>query len=58
MRSETSFTNELGNEISISVEVTEDSATIVIAGPTSVCENTLTRLEAAVLLDQLRQALN
>ena len=58
------FTNEIGNPISISVTATKDTGTsektqkrstfdavkIVITGPTSTSENTLTRQEAAELL--------
>jgi hypothetical protein len=61
------FTNEIGNPISISVTATKDTGTnaktkkrstfdavkIVITGPTSTSENTLTRQEAAELLSCL-----
>jgi hypothetical protein len=63
------FRNELGNPIHISVKETQDKGTnaktqkafvfdavkIVIKGPTSVSENTITRQEAAELLRCLRQ---
>jgi len=63
------FTNEIGNPIHIRVEETQDTGEnaktkkrstfdavhIVIEGPTSTSENTLTRQEAAELLRCLRQ---
>lgn len=63
------FINEIGNTIQIKVEETKDSGVnektkkrstfdavkIVIIGPTSTSENTLTRQEAAELLRCLRQ---
>jgi hypothetical protein len=64
------FTNEIGNPISIRVEETTDTGVtastgkksskfdaikIVIEGPTSISENTITRQEAAELLACLKQ---
>lgn len=63
------FRNEIGNPIHIRVEETQDTGTnaktqkrstfdavhIVIEGPTSTSENTLTRQEAAELLRCLQQ---
>lgn len=63
------FKNELGNPIHISVKETQDegqnaktkkpfvfdAVKIVIRGPTSISENTITRQEAAELLRCLRQ---
>jgi hypothetical protein len=63
------FRNEIGNQIHIRVEETQDTGTnaktkkrstfdavhIVIEGPTSTSENTLTRQEAAELLRCLQQ---
>ena len=65
------FTNEIGNKIRIIVEQTRDTGTsestgeehvfdaikIVVVGPTSTSENTLTRREAEVLYDCLRRVL-
>ena len=65
------FVNEIGNEIEVHVEQVQDTGTnaqtgvksqfnairIVVTGPTSTSENTLTRQEAQVLLDCLRQVL-
>lgn len=63
------FDNEIGNPIHVRVEETRDTGTnartgkrsefdavhIVIEGPTSTSENTLTRMEAQELLRCLRQ---
>jgi len=63
------FTNEIGNPIRVRVEETQDTGTnaktqkrstfnavkIVIEGPTSISENTLTRQEAFELLRCLQQ---
>lgn len=63
------FTNEIGNPIRIRVEETKDAGTnaktqkrstfdavkIVIEGPTSISENTLTRQEAFEMLRCLQQ---
>ena len=63
------FTNEIGNPIRVRVEETKDTGTnaktqkrstfdavkIVIEGPTSISENTLTRQEAFELLRCLQQ---
>lgn len=64
------FTNEIGNPISIRVEETTDTGVtastgkksgkfdaikIVIEGPTSISENTITRQEAAELLACLKR---
>jgi hypothetical protein len=65
------FTNEIGNTIRIIVEQTRDTGTsasdgeshvfdaikIVVIGPTSTSENTLTRREARVLHDCLGRVL-
>jgi hypothetical protein len=65
------FRNEIGNSITVAVEETEDTGTradsgedatfdavrIVIEGPTSVSENTITRKEAEVLLSSLLRVL-
>lgn len=65
------FTNEIGNPIRIVVEATRDTGTnartgksssfdavkLVVIGPTSTSENTLTRQEAETLLDCLRRVL-
>ena len=65
------FRNEIGNSITVTVEETEDTGTradsgedatfdavrIVIEGPTSVAENTITRKEAEVLLSSLLRVL-
>lgn len=47
------FVNELGNQIEISVTEDDRGITIIATGPTSVCEDTWTPLEAAVLRDLL-----
>jgi|GEM_PF-4689379 len=66
------FVNEIGNPISVLVEETRDTGTnaktkerssfdairIVITGPTSMSENTLTRQEAVELLRCLEQVLS
>jgi len=71
MRAARRFTNEIGNPIRVLVEETRDTGTnaetgvrssfdavrLVVVGPTSVSENTLTRQEAEVLLDCLRRVL-
>ncbi len=65
------FTNEIGNPIRVLVEETQDTGTnhetgasssfdavrIVVEGPTSVSENTLTRGEAEELLNCLLRVL-
>jgi len=66
------FVNEIGNPISVLVEETRDTGTnaktkerssfdairIVITGPTSMSENTLTRQEAVELLRCLERVLS
>jgi len=70
-RSADCLLNEIGNTIRIVVEETEDTGTnavtgrhcrfralrLVMEGPTSLSENTITRKEAEVLLDCLIQVL-
>ena len=65
------FTNEIGNPIRVVVVETRDTGTnaktgtvssfdavkLVVIGPTSTSENTLTRREARVLLDCLQRVL-
>ena len=65
------FTNEIGNSIRVVVEETRDTGTnaqtgetssfdavkLVVIGPTSTSENTLTLREAQVLLDCLQRVL-
>jgi len=65
------FTNEIGNPIRVVVEETRDTGTnaqtgktssfdalkLVVIGPTSTSENTLTLREARVLLDCLQRVL-
>ena len=65
------FVNEIGNEIQVHVEEGQDTGTnaetgarsqfdairIVVTGPTSTSENTLTRQEAEVLLECLHRVL-
>lgn len=65
------FTNEIGNSIRVVVEETRDTGTnattgkassfdavkLVVIGPTSTSENTLTLREARVLLDLLQRVL-
>lgn len=65
------FTNEIGNSIRVVVEETRDTGTnaqtgekssfdavkLVVIGPTSTSENTLTLREARVLLDCLQRVL-
>ena len=65
------FTNEIGNTIRVVVAETRDTGTnaktgkassfdalkLVVIGPTSTSENTLTLREARVLLDCLQQVL-
>jgi hypothetical protein len=62
MDSSKTFTNELGNKISIEVleRVTNgvDGILIYIEGPTSNTEVHITRQEAQVLLKALRQVLD
>lgn len=41
----TYFTNEIGNKVSVGVDIKGDEYTIVTEGPTSKSENTLTREE-------------
>lgn len=71
MRSARRFTNEIGNPIRVLVEETVDTGTnhetgrryrfpavrLVVEGPTSVSENTLTRGEAEELLACLLRVL-
>ena len=71
LRSARRFTNEIGNPIRLVVEETTDTGTnaetgrryrfeavrLVVEGPTSLSENTLTRDEAEVLLDCLLRVL-
>lgn len=52
------ITNELGNTIRITVMGDDKYVTTIIVGPTSTCEDTLTRLEAEELFDQLKIVLN
>jgi hypothetical protein len=54
--SDTSFTNELGNEIQISVK-TVAAIEIKISGPASESTNLITREEACRLRDALAAAL-
>lgn len=70
-RASKKFVNEIGNPISVLVEETRDTGTnaetkkkssfdairIVITGPTSMSENTLTRQEAVELLGCLKSVL-
>jgi hypothetical protein len=70
-RATSRFVNEIGNRIDVLVEETRDSGTtqstgkksefdairIVVTGPTSTSENTLTRQEAAELLRCLERVL-
>jgi hypothetical protein len=72
LRAARRFTNEIGNPIRVLVEETRDTGTnaetgarssfdavrLVVVGPTSMSENTLTRMEAEVLLDCLRRVLD
>jgi hypothetical protein len=64
------FTNELGNEISITIRKAFDmginsqneqqgfmGAEIVMISPNSISENTITRNEAKALFDSLKQFL-
>ncbi len=65
------FVNEIGNRISVLVEETRDTGTtqstgkkaefdavrIVVTGPTSTSENTLTRQEAVELMSCLERVL-
>ena len=65
------FTNEIGNSIRVVVEETRDTGTnattgktssfdalkLVVIGPSSTSENTLTLREARVLLDCLQRVL-
>lgn len=59
---ECKFTNELGNEIEISIEeTTEDGqprVKITLSGPKSVSENIITVLEATKMYSALKQYLN
>lgn len=47
------FTNELGNKITIDVSEHNEGVRIYIAGPTSECENIITRKEAEYIRDGL-----
>jgi hypothetical protein len=51
------FTNELNNEIELSIEPIEgdtpDTLKITLLGPTSISENTITRVEAERLSEML-----
>ena len=55
------FTNELDNEIEINIEPVDGdhpgSVKITVAGPTSVSESTITRMEAEKLHDLLARYL-
>lgn len=55
------FTNELGNEIEVSVTEKEidgvDGVLIFIAGPTSDTENHVTRMEAEIIYRELGKVL-
>lgn len=71
MRASKKFTNEIGNPIRVLVEETTDTGVnhetkrrakfdairIILEGPTSVSENTITRQEAVELLTALAQVL-
>ena len=71
LRAARRFTNEIGNSIRVVVEETHDTGTnaktgkkssfdavkLVVIGPTSTSENTLTLREAQVLLDCLQRVL-
>ncbi|WP_326637295.1 hypothetical protein OG884_26570 [Streptosporangium sp. NBC_01755] len=52
-RTECSLVNELGNHILFDFSLVGDAVTMRIAGPTSVCENTITRMEALEVHRQL-----
>lgn len=51
------FTNELNNEIELSIEPTEGDTTsalkLTLVGPTSISENTITHVEAERLSEML-----
>lgn len=52
------FINELGNTIAIEVtKLSEDSINILIEGPNSSIDSTITRKEAIVLKDMLENTI-
>ena len=55
------FTNELGNQVTVDVAEKVingvDGILIRMEGPTSRTENEITRMEAKVLFDQLKEVL-
>ncbi|WP_326646662.1 hypothetical protein OG884_18680 [Streptosporangium sp. NBC_01755] len=52
-RTECSFVNELGNHILVDSRLDGSEVTMVISGPASVCENTVTIMEALEVHRQL-----